>query len=66
MAKVDWQYEENDTVLLGINGKIPDTWIGKRVRIGDIVFDTLFVIDLPNHIAIKGSGGFVGKTIEFM
>lgn len=66
MLTVEWQEVIKDTTLLGITGQIPQMWMGKLVKIGEDVFNALFVMDLPGHIAIKGKGSFIGKQVTFL
>ena len=50
---------------LQLEGGIPKESHTKYV-IDGIVYDIVPVYDLPDHIAIIASGGFVGKTVEFV
>lgn len=41
------------------------TYFGKYAIIEGVKYNTEIVYDLPNHIAIKAHGDFVGKTVTF-
>lgn len=41
------------------------TVFGKYAIIEGVKYCTEIVYDLPNHIAIKAQGDFVGKTVTF-
>ena len=51
---------------IGISGDIPKDWHGKKVLIDGMEFETTPVYDLPNQIAIIGSGGDLGQEIIFV
>lgn len=42
------------------------TYFGKYAIIEGVKYCTEIVYDLPNHIAIKTQGDFVGKTVTFL
>lgn len=65
-SKIEFEHRTGNTTLLGIDSEIPIKWMGKKVEIAGKEFSALIVYDLPNHIAVKGVGSFLGKTINFL
>lgn len=66
MNRIDFVYSSNNETLIGIDGKIPDDWYGKKVRIEGVEYEAVQVYDMPNHVAIKGKSGKIGQSIEFI
>ncbi len=64
MIKISHQLDARKYTVLGVDGKLPPNKTGK-VKIDGIKYKTEIIYDFPDHIAIIGTGNFVGKEIEF-
>lgn len=62
--KIKDQFAAGDnTVLLFDNFKMANT---KYVAVDGKKFEAVICFDLPNAIAVKGSGDFKGKELQFV
>lgn len=66
MNQIEFITKSNSFTLVGITGNIPDDWGGKKVKIGNVIYNTAPVYELSNYIAIEGSGVEVGQTVKFI
>ena len=65
MFNVKEQWDCGKYTILILSSPPPPTW-RKKVRIGNINYNTEIVYDLPNSIGIVGNGNFVGKDVMFI
>lgn len=65
MSMVKKQLQCGDNTVLILDSAPPANW-KKDIRIGNDVFETEIAYDLPNAIAVKAKGDFVGKQIEYL
>lgn len=60
--KIISQLSAGDYTVIDVSEK---TNFGKYAIIEGVKYNTEIVYDLPNHIAIKAQGDFIGKTVTF-
>lgn len=66
MNKVEFQHYTGKHTLIGLTNEIPAQWNGNKVFIAGKEYDTEIVYDLPNHIAVVGSGEFLNQEVNFV
>lgn len=66
MNKVEFQHNTGKYTLLGLTKEVPPHWKGSEVSIAGEKYDAEIVYDLPNHIAVMGSGEFVDQEVVFI
>ena len=66
MIKVDFQHNTGKYTLIGLTDSIPLKWKGDTIVIDGKKYKTEIVYDLPKHIAVIGSGEFIGKEVVFV
>lgn len=65
MIRIIEQLKTGKYTLLALDSPPPNHW-DKKVEIEGTEYETEIVYDLPNHIAVIGSGEFKGKEIIFI
>ena len=65
MTKIVDQIKTGKYTLLSLDSDPPNHW-NKSISIDGEKYKTEIVYDLPKHIAIIGSGDFVGKEVAFI
>lgn len=65
VCKVISQWKLGNYLTLELDQNLPKTEYTKY-RISKKEYDPVPVYDFPNHIAIKATGNFEGKTVEFI